>query len=72
MEEKIEKVRLNVFITREIYDQLGELARKTSLTRPRVAVLAIAAGLDAIRLATDPNWKAYFEATIKNEREKQE
>ena len=59
--KRTDNTRISVYVTSAIYEQLGEISSKTGLSRPKLAALAIQAGLDAIRLATDPNWKEYFD-----------
>jgi hypothetical protein len=40
------------------------------MTKARICALAITAGIDAISLAFDPDWKAYFEAKLAADNDK--
>lgn len=59
------KVRLNVFLPESVAGKIEVMAKDLGLSKTHVAGLAIQAGIDAISLAINPDWKAYFEAMIK-------
>lgn len=60
-----ERVKIVTHVTPEIFEKVEAFMEKTGMTRARVCSLAIAAGIEAISLAFDPDWKAYFEAKMK-------
>lgn len=64
-----ERVRLVTYITPETDQKVEALKKLTGLTKAKVAALAIQTGVDAIGLAFNPDWKAYFEAILKRQNE---
>lgn len=62
----MEKTRINVFITPEVKQKIVEKAEKLGMSQSKLASLAIMAGIDAITLAFNPDWKKCLEAIAKD------
>lgn len=59
--------RLNIFITDETLALVRDLADKTGLSQGAIGTLAVTAGLESIKMAVDPTWRARFEEALKND-----
>jgi len=55
-----DKMRLNVNIKPETFRRVKALAEKLGMTQTGVAFLAIEAGLDALSMSLDPQFKEFF------------
>lgn len=62
-----EKVKIVTFITPEVDQKVEALKKVLGLSKAKIAALAIQTGVDAIGLAFNPDWKAYFEAMMKGQ-----
>ena len=61
-----ETIRQTVRITKTAAQEIREVASRLGMTNTAVINLAVIAGLDALKLAINPDWKEYFEK-VKNE-----
>lgn len=59
------KIRIVTDITPEADQKVEAFMKFSGMTKARVCSLAIIAGIDVLTLATDPNWKEYFEKTMR-------
>lgn len=64
-----ERVKIVTHITPETDKKVEAFMKVSGMTKARVCSLAITAGIDALSLAFDPDWKLYFEAKLKAENE---
>lgn len=67
-----EKRRVNIYLPDDLDKKIDLQAERLGLSRAKIALLAISAGIDALTLATNPDWKAYFEAIMRENEEKRE
>jgi hypothetical protein len=65
-----DKVKIVTHITPATDKKVEEFKKLSGMTKARICALAITAGIDAISLAFDPDWKAYFEAKMAADNEK--
>ena len=63
----IDRVRIVTYITPRADKKVEAFMRVSGLTKAKTCALAIQAGIEAVALAFDPDWKAYFEAKIKTD-----
>ena len=59
------KVRINTEIPDEADVKVEAFMKFAGFSKARVCSLAISAGIDVLSLATDPNWKEYFEKMMR-------
>lgn len=67
-----DRARIVTYITPESDEKIEVVMKKFGLTKSKSASLAIQLGLDALLIAINPDWKTYFETTLKNYEEKTE
>lgn len=61
----VKKARLNVYLKPETLEEIKAIAEKMGATQTAVASMAIQAGMDAIRMALNPDFhKLFNEASI--------
>jgi hypothetical protein len=65
-----DRVRIVTHITPEADKKVEAFMKYSGMTKSKVCSLAIIAGIDVFTLATDPNWKEYFEKTMKADSDK--
>jgi hypothetical protein len=58
-----ETIRQTVRLTTNAAEEVREVAERLGMTKTAVINLAVIAGLDALRLSINPDWKEYFEKT---------
>ena len=63
-----EKVRTTVYFSPEIMTRIEDQAKKMSMSKSAIIQLAVQAGMKSIEMATDPDWQAYFEKMIREEK----
>lgn len=56
----MKKVRLNVYLKPATHDRISALAERLSMTKTGVAALAVEAGLDALAMSLDPQFRELF------------
>lgn len=59
------KIKINTDITPEADQKVEQFMKFSGMTKARVCSLSIIAGIDVLTLATDPNWKEYFEKMMR-------
>lgn len=64
------KVRVNTEITEEADQVIEAFMKRAGLTKAKACALSIQLGSQALRMAFDPNWKAFFEANMRLDDEK--
>jgi hypothetical protein len=57
----MKKVRLNVYLKPETLEEIKLLADKMSTTQTAVAAMAIQAGMDALKMALNPDFHKLFD-----------
>lgn len=62
---KPDVVRLSVYMKRSINDELKALADQFGVNKNKIIVLSITTGLEALKMALNPDWRKYFEAVEK-------
>lgn len=65
-----DKIKIVTHITPATDKKVEAFKKLSGMTKARICALAITAGIDAISLAFDPDWKAFFEAKMSAEIEK--
>lgn len=65
-----DKIKIVTHITPETNKKVEAFKKLSGMTKARICALAITAGIDAISLAFDPDWKSYFEAKMRADEEK--
>lgn len=58
---KPDVVRLSVYMKRSINDDLKALADQFGVNKNKIIVLSITTGLEALKMALNPDWRKYFE-----------
>lgn len=66
MSVKTDKIKISTYITEDADRKVEALVKVTGMSKSKLAALAIQAGIDAIGLAFNPDWKDYFEKLAKN------
>jgi hypothetical protein len=64
----IKRWRINVYITEDFDKRLTVEAKKIGLPKGKMAFLAMQAGLQAITLAVNPDWKEFFQKVTSEEK----
>ena len=60
-----DKIKIVTNITPEADVKVEAFMKFAGFTKAKVCSLAISAGIDVLSLATDPNWKEYFEKMMR-------
>lgn len=60
-----DRVKILTHITPEADKKVEEFMKFSGMTKAKVCSLSIIAGIDVLTLATDPNWKEYFEKMMR-------
>jgi len=61
------KVRINVYLQPELAEELVKKAEQLGMNKTNITSLAVHVGFQAIKMATDPQFKDYFANEIKND-----
>lgn len=61
MKQKEVTVRFQVSVSEMTASKIAVLSEKTGMKKTALAALAVQAGVDAIGLALNPDWKDYFD-----------
>jgi post-segregation antitoxin (ccd killing protein) len=61
------KVRVNVYLQPELAEQLVQKAKELGMNKSNITSMAVHVGFQAIKMATDPVLKDYFENQMKND-----
>ncbi len=62
---KQDVVRMSVYMSRALNVQLQALADQFHVNKNKIIVLSISTGMDALKMALNPDWREYFEAITK-------
>jgi hypothetical protein len=60
-----DRVRIVTHITPEADLKVEAFMKFSGMTKAKVCSLSIITGIDVLALATDPNWKEYFEKMMR-------
>lgn len=64
---KTKLIQKSVYFKPDQVETVQKIADRLGMNFSNVVILAINAGLDALNYATNPDWKQFFEAVLKNE-----
>lgn len=64
------RVKIITYITQESDQEVEAFMKRSGLTKSKTCALAIHLGMEALSMAFNPDWKAYFEAQLKASNEK--
>jgi len=62
------KVRFNLYLEPELAKNLSDKAQELAMTKTSMVTLAVVFGYQAIKMATDPQLKDYFEKQVSNDK----
>lgn len=60
-----DRVKITTYISKEADQKVEAYMKRMGLTKSKTCSIAIHLGIDAMAIAFDPDWKAYFEAQMK-------
>lgn len=64
-----DRVRITTYITREADQKVEAYMKRMGLTKSKTCSLAIQLGIEAMSISFNPDWKAFFEAQMKESNE---
>ncbi len=65
-----DRVKIVTYITPEANKKVEAFMKFAGMTKSKVCSLSIISGIDVLTLATDPNWKEYFEKMMRLDSDK--
>lgn len=65
-----DRVRIVTHITPEADKKVEAFMKFSGMSKAKICSLSIITGIDVLALATDPNWKEYFEKMMRLENAK--
>lgn len=57
--------KVAIYMTPDLFDEIDAMAKQFGVKRTQLTIIAINAGLDALKLASSPDWNGIFESISK-------